>query len=298
MLGVRKRIQPSCSKHLLGTYQGEKEIPMRLHMPRDCAWQRRQEAQDEAVRKEHMSNSYLIGRNEEEARIDRLLRRARWTIAHLPMQYTPEERVKAMARVGESGMLVFDYVLRLEGIIDAMEQALAESLDRTEAMEAIVRVSRENCESCLHARNEKRAAKCADVDCDCIICPLTDCPCRNCRDGSGYVWNGECRVLQKPIELYPGKHVPLYDVVRVLPIFIEHRYTKDIAGGLYDSQRDMFYFSDTGDDDGGRWLDNEEQGETWRAWLVYPTQKDRDAAPWKEVPNNEGLTEEELHENG
>lgn len=84
----------------------------------------------------------------------------------------------------------------------------------------------------------------------------------------------------KPVELYPDKPMPLCDLMDMLPIFVEHRFTGEIVGSLYNTKKDMFLFFD---EDGEKWMDNEEQGQTWRAWLVYPSAEERAAAPWKEL---------------
>ena len=295
MLGVRERIQPSCSKHLLGTYQGEKEIPMRLHMPRDCAWQRRQEAQDEAVRKWEIMREKL---KKWERRIDDLLRDRGFTVCGLPDGYTEDDRVWAANELRHSSMLTMDYIVRLRAIISIMEYALSSANGRIDALLDIIKHSSINCNHCMNARSIEQKDRCIEIDYDCVICKEAGCPCQNCKDGQNFVWHivpGQTPPnygqMQRPIELYQDR-VPLGNAVRTIPILIEHRFTKEIVGGLYDVSVDMFFFPD---EDGGRWLDNEGQGRTWRAWLVYPTQKERDTAPWKELLD-EGFTEEELHE--
>jgi len=235
-----------------------------------------------------------------EKRIDNLLRDRGFTICGLPSMYTEDDRAWAADELRHSDMLTMDYITRLRAIISIMEYALQSANDRVDALLDIVKHSSINCNHCMNARTIEQRDRCSEIDYDCVICKEAGCPCRNCKEGQNFIWHiipgqtpPDYGQMQKPIELYQDR-VTLGNAVHIIPILIEHRFTKEIVGGLYDVRVDMFYFADNGDDSGGTWMDNEEQGRTWRAWLVYPTQKERDAAPWKEVPNNEGLTQEEL----
>ena len=244
-----------------------------------------------------------MGRNlkEWEKRIDDLLRDNYFSIFGMPSA-KEDERAWAQNELRESGLLTIEYIFHLRRIISTMEYALEGANRRTYTLFEIVKRSPINCNYCMNARAIEQKDKCSEIDYDCVICKERYCPCRNCKNGSNFRWHivpGQKPLdfgrMQKPLELYPGQCIPLREITPILPILIEHRYTREIVGGLYDAERDMFYFANNGDDNGGTWMDNEEQGTTWRPWLTFPTKKERDAAPWKE-PSDEGLTEEELHE--
>ena len=226
-------------------------------------------------------------------------------ISDLPSMYTEDDRAWAADELRNSNMLTLDYIARLRAIISVMGCAMQSANGRIDALLDIVKHSSISCNHCMNERNIEQRDRCSEIDYDCVICKEAGCPCRNCKDGQNFIWHIACNIvpgqtpseygqMQKPIELYQDR-VPLGNAVHIIPILIEHRFTKEIDGGLYDVRVDMFYFADNGDDSGGTWMDNEAQGRTWRAWLVYPTQKERDAAPWKELLD-EGFTEEELHE--
>lgn len=239
-----------------------------------------------------------------EKRIEAQLNERGYTISNMPESYSPEDRAWVKEQISESGMLTLDYIGRLRAIISIMERALQASNSRVGALLDIVRKSQSNCSHCMHERTPDMSDRCIDVDFECMICREAGCPCRDCMDGSNFVWHivpgakvtqkGFAKPMQEPVELYPGKYLPLEGLTNMLPIYIEHRFTCEIVGGLYDPKMDMFCFTSEG---GGDWLDNEGQGVTWRAWMGYPTRRERDVAPWKKLPD-EGFTEEELHENG
>lgn len=233
-----------------------------------------------------------------EKQIDDLLWDAGFTIRRLPDTYTEDDRAWAANELRDSNMLTLDYITHLRAMLSIMEHTLKTANNRIDALLDIIKHSPINCNHCINAASIERKNMCDEIDYDCVICKDANCLCRNCTDGHSFIWHvvpgqipPDFGQTQKPIELYQDR-VPLGNAIHIIPILIEHRFTKEIVGGLYDAKVDMFFFPD---EDGGKWLDNEGQGRTWRAWLVYPTQKERDAAPWKELPD-EGFTEEELHE--
>lgn len=226
--------------------------------------------------------------NDAENRIEVQLRRGARTIANVRHAFGEKERTQAKNRIMQRGMLVYDYVLRLEAIIDIACKALTEANDKKFALLHIVRKSPDNCKHCLFEGMTDGAEACNQNDYDCCVCDEEDCACKGCASGSHFVWNGEYPVLQKPLELYPGVVIEGIGSDGTIPVYIESRYSGAIGAGIYSQKKDMFFFGE-----GDSWRDNERQGRTWRAWRNMPTEEERKAAPpWKFY--TEGLTEEEL----
>lgn len=99
--------------------------------------------------------------------------------------------------------------------------------------------------------------------------------------------------MQKPLDLHPGNCHLKSDDNGITPIFIEHRFTNNICAGVYCEALDVFcylhgFLSPEITNDISGWFDNEEQGQTWRCWERYPTEEEREAAPWAEL-RGEGL---------
>ena len=84
--------------------------------------------------------------------------------------------------------------------------------------------------------------------------------------------------MQKPILLKPGMDAECDDN-GLVPFYIEHRYTVEINAGIYDTRNDQLFY-DMGEAV-SEWIDNEEQGKTWRAWAARPTDDERAAAKWE-----------------
>ena len=91
-----------------------------------------------------------------------------------------------------------------------------------------------------------------------------------------YRWVG--KPMQKPLLLKPGMDAECDDN-GLVPFYIEHRYTVEINAGIYDTRNDQLFY-DMGEAM-SEWIDNEEQGKTWRAWAAMPTDEERAAAKWE-----------------
>lgn len=125
-----------------------------------------------------------------EIRLEKLLCRHGVSIGKMPENYGSSGRAWARREAEGSGMLILDYIYRLRAIISTLEFALRRANARADALLDIVRRSDANCEHCKHTR-DSRTHRCDEVDYDCVICKETECPCRNCIEGSGFVWNEE-----------------------------------------------------------------------------------------------------------
>lgn len=227
--------------------------------------------------------------NDGERCIETQLNRGARTIANVRHAFSEKERALVKSRLAQHGMLIYDYVLRLETIIQIASVALMETNDKKFALLGIVRRSPDNCKHCLFEGMTESAENCDLHDYDCCVCDA-ECACKGCLNGSRFCWNGEYRVLQKPLELYPGVEIEGISSDGTIPVYIEDRYGGKIGTAIYDQKRDQLFF---GGGDG--WRDNERQGRTWRPWRSIPTEEERKAAPpWEFY--TEGFTEEELHE--
>lgn len=88
------------------------------------------------------------------------------------------------------------------------------------------------------------------------------------------------RTMQRPLKLTWGM-LEECDDNGLVPFFMEHRFTGEINAGIYDSRNDMLHY-DMGEAESD-WIDNEEQGKTWRAWARRPTDEERKMAMWEGV---------------
>lgn len=95
--------------------------------------------------------------------------------------------------------------------------------------------------------------------------------------------------MQKPLDLRPSNCPLQSDDDGIALIFVEHRYTKEICAGIYDTKNDdcFFFYGQYGPEFTNR-LANETRGLAWRCWERYPTEEEREAAPWAEL-RGEGL---------
>ncbi len=229
--------------------------------------------------------------NDDERRIETQLNRCGRTIVNVRHAFSEKERSQVKSCLMRHGMLIYDYMLRLETIIDVACRALTEANDKRFALLNIVKKSHDNCKHCLFEGMTEGAENCGLHDYDCCVCDA-ECACKGCLNGSHFYWNGEYRVLQRPLELYPDVVIEGIGDDGTIPVYIEDRYDSKIGTAIYDQKRDQFFFGG-----GDRWRDNEKQGRTWRPWRSIPTEEERKAAPpWDFY--TEGLAEEEEHENG
>ena len=90
------------------------------------------------------------------------------------------------------------------------------------------------------------------------------------------------RKLQTPIKLYP--HQPEIEAMdeEHIHVYIEHRFTGDVVVSLYDKTKDMILMDDA-------WCDNEEQGQTWRAWMRCPTAEEREECAWEKALRDDDM---------
>lgn len=145
---------------------------------------------------------------------------------------------------------------------------------------------------------------CAASDCTgnhgkCDYDGIVLCASALAEDAKAYIEQLEAQIestrkpMQKPLDLRPDNCPLQSDDDGIALIFVEHRYTKEICAGIYDTKNDdcFFFYGQYGPEFTNR-LANETRGLAWRCWEHYPNKEEREAAPWKEV-RDEWLSEEE-----